>query len=280
MWSTTFLALVSIELLLGVDNLIFLTTEANKLPDPKQQFWVRVIGLLLAMVARAVFLSGLLDFLQITTPLFFIAATAFCVHTLLLLAGGVFLVIKSVSELLEDSNEVSPDSAVSSNLFFTVLLRIVIMDIILSLDSMITAVGLTSQLPIMMTAIAVSIIFMFFASAQLSRFIEKYPTIKRPALIFLGLVGCSLCLNAFNIFIPVSFLYVISATLFCYEIHNINRQAILSTASPHDSNLRNLLSRFGLTSTSSAVVANHSPQSAESFDAISNSSHQPSELKP
>ena len=184
------ITLTILEIILGIDNLVFLAILSQKLPK-HQQKRARQIGLTLAWVTRLMLLASAVWIVQLTTPLFTFFGTDFSGRDLFLIAGGLFLLAKATQEIHGEldpvDNKKSSIAKVSS--FSMVVLQIAVLDIIFSLDSVLTAIGLTTRFWLMATAITIAIVTMLFASEPLSRFIERFPTVKMLALSFLILIG-------------------------------------------------------------------------------------------
>lgn len=206
------LALVVLEIILGIDNLVFLSIMADKLP-PEQRSLGRRVGLSLAWVTRLILLAFAFLLVKLTSPLFIIGEFAFSIRDLFLLLGGAFLMAKATQEIHADINiiegeeDVSATSGASSNQFLTVVIQIAIMDIVFSFDSVLTAIGLTHLYWIMALAITIAILVMIFASDVVSHFIEKHPTIKMLALSFLIMIGMVLIADGLSFHIPRGYVY-------------------------------------------------------------------------
>ncbi|KTC93689.1 MULTISPECIES: TerC family protein [Legionella] len=204
------LALIILEIVLGIDNLVFLSILTEKLPQ-EQRKNARRWGLTFAWVTRLMLLASALGLSKLTRPLFAIAQFSFSARDIFLLIGGIFLIVKATQEI---HNEVEGDDAIEHGQkqsrpisFKAVVLQVALMDIIFSLDSVLTAVGLTSRFWIMATAITCAILVMIYASEPVSQFIEEYPTIKMLALSFLILIGTLLLADSFSFHIPRAYLY-------------------------------------------------------------------------
>lgn len=200
--------LTLLEIILGIDNIIFLAIIAEKLPL-HQQANARKIGLALAWISRLLLLASAVWITKLTTPLFSIFNLTFSGRDLFLLAGGVFLLIKATQEIhIEfDSDELDNTVVRKTSRFGMVIIQIALLDIVFSLDSVLTAIGLTSQFWLMATAITIAIITMIFASAPLSELIKRYPTIKMLALSFLILIGVVLIADSFHSHVPRGYIY-------------------------------------------------------------------------
>lgn len=203
------LTLTFLEIVLGVDNLIFLSIMTNRLPTEKRKR-ARRFGLLLALGTRLLLLASVVWLSKLTRPLVEVAGVSFSGRDIFLIFGGVFLLYKSTQEMHSEftnfEDEFSQAAAKYAN-FFLVIIQIAVLDIIFSLDSVITAVGLTQNFTIMALAISIAIITMMFLSEPLSEFVFKYPTIKMLALSFLLLVGVMLIADGFTFHMPRGYLY-------------------------------------------------------------------------
>jgi predicted tellurium resistance membrane protein TerC len=215
------LTLTALEIVLSIDNIIFITVLAGRLPEEERNRG-RVIGLAMAMITRILLLLSLTWIMGLTKPLFQILAQKFSGRDIILLIGGLFLLAKSTHEIhanLEGEEEhVEKSKAVS---FFGVITQIAILDIVFSLDSVITAVGLVNQLPVMITAIIIAIIVMMISAKSIGDFVESHPTIKMLALSFLILVGFSLVGEGLELHIPKGYIYFAMAFSVAVEMLNI-----------------------------------------------------------
>ena len=193
-----FLTLLALEIVLGVDNVIFIAILSAKLPVD-QQARARTIGIALAVVMRLVLLFFISFIMGLTQPLFTILGHAFSGRDLILLFGGLFLIGKSVHELHDklEAAEHGPNAKVAAT-FTGVIVQIVLMDIIFSLDSVITAVGISGNMPIMVTAVMVAAGVMLFFAGAIAAFVEKHPTFKVLALSFLIMIGAVLVLEGWS----------------------------------------------------------------------------------
>ena len=199
--------LTFLEIVLGVDNIIFISILSGKLPAPKQPL-ARRVGLLLAMGTRILLLFSLAWIVRLTAPLFALWGHEISGRDLILIVGGLFLLAKSTHEIhgrLEgDEGHASAGGASS---FASVLVQIALLDIVFSLDSVITAVGMVDQVSVMVTAVIVSVMIMMLAAEPISAFVHRHPTVKVLALSFLLLIGLSLLLEGFDHHIPKGYVY-------------------------------------------------------------------------
>ncbi len=206
-----FLTLAALEIVLGIDNIIFLSIMAAKLPL-HQQARARTIGLAGAMLTRIALLVSLNWLAKLTTPLFEVLGHGFSGRDLILLLGGLFLFWKASSEIRHmlrgEYPEIGTSGGVVGVSFAGVIVQIMILDIVFSLDSVITAVGMTSHLPVMIAAIVTAVIAMMFFSGPLSRFVDTHPTIKMLALAFLVLIGVVLVIEGLGMHVSKAYVYV------------------------------------------------------------------------
>lgn len=214
------LTLTFLEIVLGIDNIIFISLVANRLPEAKQRL-IRNIGLILAMVFRSLLLLTISFFIRLTNPLFTIIELDISVRDLILIAGGLFLIVKSVSEIhkkMEGEDHTVKVSAKAS--VMAVLVQIVLLDLIFSFDSILTAIGLTEQVPLMIVAIVIAIGVMMIFAGKVSRFINNHPTLQVLALAFLILIGFMLVIDGFHYHVPKGYIYF--AVFFSLIVEIIN----------------------------------------------------------
>ncbi len=201
------LTLTALELVLGVDNIIFISILVDKLPDG-QRNRARFIGLALAMIARVLLLFSLSWLIQLTAPMFTIFGNEISGRDLILLIGGLFLIGKSTHEIHQKlEGEHGGHSARVAPSFTSVLIQIAILDIVFSLDSVITAIGMADELSIMVLAVIIAIIFMMIFARPLGDFVEQRPTVKMLALSFLLLIGTALFADGLDTHIPKGYIY-------------------------------------------------------------------------
>lgn len=200
--------LVVIELVLGIDNLVFIAILAEKLP-PAQRDRARITGLMLAMVMRLLLLASISWLVTLTKPLIVFHDFSFSARDLIMLFGGLFLLFKATVELnerLEGKDSDNPTQRKGAK-FWAVVAQIVVLDAIFSLDSVITAVGMVDHLAVMMAAVVIAISLMLMASKALTRFVNSHPTIVILCLSFLLMIGFSLIAEGFSFIIPKGYLY-------------------------------------------------------------------------
>ena len=214
------LTLTFLEIVLGIDNIIFISIATGKLPV-KQQPRVRTIGMLLALGFRILLLVSITWIIRMTQPLFSIGETAFSIRDLILLAGGIFLVWKSVMEIhqktLADEHLAKVKTRVTPQ---AVIIQIIILDMVFSFDSILTAIGLSKHLLIMISAVIIAMAVMISFAGVISRFINRNPTLQILALAFLILIGFTLGMEAFHKEVPKGYVYV--AVLFSFSVELIN----------------------------------------------------------
>jgi predicted tellurium resistance membrane protein TerC len=215
------LSLTALEIVLGVDNIIFISILVGRLPAAERQR-ARVIGLALAMVMRIALLLSLAWMMRLTSPLFTITGTEISGRDLILIGGGLFLLAKSVMEIHEslEGGEDGHGGAGAAS-FYGTLVQIAIIDIVFSLDSVITAVGMVSEVPVMVLAIVIAVGIMMFAAKPIGDFVDQHPTIKMLALAFLILVGVALIGEGFELHIPKGYIYFAMAFAIGVEMLNL-----------------------------------------------------------
>jgi len=213
--------LSALEIVLGIDNIIFISIQAGKLPVHQQEK-ARLVGLGLAMFIRIALLFSLTWLMGLTAPLFTVLGNEISGRDLILISGGLFLLWKSTMEIhekLEGEEEIS--AARVGATFGAVIVQILLLDIVFSLDSIITALGMASQLAVMIAAVVIAVGFMMLFSGKISAFVEKHPTIKMLALSFLLLIGVALIGDGFDMHIPKGYIYFAMAFSVIVEILNL-----------------------------------------------------------
>jgi predicted tellurium resistance membrane protein TerC len=199
--------LTFLEIVLGVDNIIFISILSGKLPE-EQQPKARRIGLLLAMGTRILLLFSLAWVIKLTAPLFTVIGNEISGRDLILILGGLFLLGKSTHEIHDRlEGEEGHASAKAAASFASVLVQIALLDIVFSLDSVITAVGMVDHVSVMIVAVVISVVIMMVAAEPISAFVHRHPTVKMLALSFLLLIGMSLVAEGFDHHIPKGYVY-------------------------------------------------------------------------
>jgi len=220
-----FLALVALELVLGVDNVIFISILAGKLPQ-YEQARARTTGILLAVVTRILLLLSLRWIIGLEETLFSVRGFGVSGRDLILLAGGLFLIWKSTREIHQKLEGVEGHaSAKVRAAFWSVIVQILLLDIVFSLDSVITAVGMVNELSIMIMAVILAAFVMIFTSAPLGHFVERHPTIKMLALSFLLLIGFTLIVEGLHQHIPKGYIYFAMGFSVFVEMLNLRLRA-------------------------------------------------------
>jgi len=213
------ISLIALEVILGIDNIIFISILADKLPD-NQRNKLRYWGIGLAMVMRLLLLAFIAWILKLDKTLFTIRETGFSGKDLILIFGGLFLLYKSTreiyhkTEIADNENPTVP----KNNSFQRLLAEVIVLDLVFSIDSIITAVGMVQELWVMYTAVIVTVIIMLFASKPISDFIKKHPSFKILALCFLMMIGVSLLAEGFHFEIPKGYIYFSMAFAFLVDI--------------------------------------------------------------
>ena len=220
--------LAALEIVLGVDNIIFISILVGRLPERQRQSG-RILGLALAMLTRILLLMSLAWMMKLTAPLFTVFNQEISGRDLILLIGGLFLIIKSSGEIKEAINHQEHHNSESKNKvsYLGVLIQIAVLDIVFSLDSVITAVGMASHLPVMILAIIIAVGVMMFAAKPIGDFVDTHPTLKILALAFLVLVGISLIAESLDIHIPKGYIYFAMGFSVVVEMINIRMRRLM-----------------------------------------------------
>lgn len=221
--------LTGLEIVLGIDNVIFISILVSKLPEHKQP-GARTLGLALAMIMRVILLVFLAWIMGLTRPLFTLLGKEISGRAIILIAGGLFLLAKSTLEIHDklEGKEGHASERVPSS-YTGVLVQIILLDVVFSLDSVITAIGMANQLIIMIVAVVIAVIFMMLASGSISRFVERRPTVKVLALSFLLLIGIALIADGLDLHIPKGYIYFAMAFSVFVEMINLRIRRISST---------------------------------------------------
>ena len=228
--------MIEMEIVLGIDNLIFISILTNKLPQ-KHRAKARRIGISMALVLRLGLLSTIAFIVQLTTPVFEVFGQAFSWKDMILIAGGLFLVWKATTEIHHSMDPEPEDKSSVSNAvtlgFAAAIGQILLLDLVFSIDSIITAVGMTEHLPIMIIAVITSVIVMLVAAEPLAKFINDNPTVVMLALGFLIMIGMTLIAEGFGAHVPKGYVYAamaFSAAIECLNIARRNRHKRLLAA--------------------------------------------------
>src|SRR5215207_3420855 len=229
-----FLTLVVLELVLGVDNVIFISILASKLPQDQQKR-ARSTGIMLAVITRVLLLLSLSWIIGLTEPLFSLFGFEISGRDIVLIAGGLFLLWKSVHEIHQklEGEEGEATARVTAS-FWSVIVQIMLLDIVFSLDSVITAVGMVDHVAIMIAAVLIAAVVMVFTSTPLSNFVERHPTIKMLALSFLLLIGFTLIVEGLHQHIPKGYIYFAMGFSGLVEMLNLRLRGAAKPVSLHD----------------------------------------------
>jgi len=230
--------LTLLEIVLGVDNIIFITILVGRLPPHSRQR-ARIIGLGLAMLTRLGLLFSLAWLMTLTAPLFTLtgpfSGRAFSGRDLILIGGGLFLLWKSVHEIhnsLEGAGQPADAPALAAAGFAAVVTQIAIIDIVFSLDSVITAIGMVGELGVMVSAIVLAVLVMLFAARPIGTFVDRHPTLKMLALAFLILIGVALICDGLGLHVPKGYIYFSMAFAVAVEMLNLWMRARASGREP------------------------------------------------
>lgn len=219
------LTLTTLEIVLGIDNIVFISILAGKLPKNKQAK-ARTLGLAFALITRILLLCSLFFLIGMTKPILTVLGFSFSGRDIVLVLGGLFLIAKSTHEIHqsmeadEDENAVAPRNSMALT-----IVQIMLIDIVFSLDSVITAVGLVPQLGVMIAAVIIAVGVMLWLSGAISDFVNKHPTIKMLALSFLMLIGIVLIADGFQQHVPRGYIYFAMAFSFVVEMLNLKMRA-------------------------------------------------------
>ena len=216
------LTLTALEVVLGIDNVIFLSVIVSRIPQA-QANRARQIGLALALVFRILLLTLLVWLIGLTNVLFTLRGMAFSWRDIILIGGGLFLIAKATHEIhaeVEADDEES-DDAPRASAFFWVIVQIIVIDMVFSLDSIITAIGMARDLEIMVAAVIIACVIMYLSSGPVARFVAEHPTTKMLALAFLVLIGVALVADGFKFHIPRGYIYFAIVFSAAVELFNV-----------------------------------------------------------
>jgi predicted tellurium resistance membrane protein TerC len=226
------LTLTVLEVVLGVDNIVFISILSSRLPD-EQRARARTLGLALALIGRVVLLLSLSWVIGLKDTLFTLG-DEFSGRDLIMLGGGLFLLAKATHEIHSSMEGGGHERTPKAASFASVIAQILMLDIVFSLDSVITAVGMADDVPVMITAVVIAVLFMMWSAGAISAFIHKHPTVKMLALAFLLLVGVALVADGFEQHIPRGYIYFAMAFSVFVEILNLRATGRRSMPSAHD----------------------------------------------
>jgi predicted tellurium resistance membrane protein TerC len=216
------LTLTALEIVLGIDNVIFISVLVSRIPEP-QATRARQIGLLLALVFRILLLSLLVWLIGLTAPVLTVKNVALSWRDIILIAGGLFLIAKATHEIHREVDIAHGEQEERSvaNAFFWVIIQIIVIDLVFSLDSIITAIGMAQDLEIMVAAVVIACVIMYISSGPVARFVTEHPTTKMLALAFLVLIGVALVADGFKFHIPRGYIYFAIAFSAAVEFFNV-----------------------------------------------------------
>jgi predicted tellurium resistance membrane protein TerC len=216
------LTLTALEIVLGIDNVIFISVIVSRIP-PAQAKRARQIGLLLALVFRIILLSVLVWLIGLTEPVVTVRNVEFSWRDIILIGGGAFLIAKATHEIHGEveAGDAEPDGEPKASAFFWVIVQIIVIDMVFSLDSIITAIGMAQDLEIMIAAVVIACIVMYVSSGPVARFVANHPTTKMLALAFLVLIGVALVADGFQFHIPRGYIYFAMLFAAAVELFNV-----------------------------------------------------------
>jgi predicted tellurium resistance membrane protein TerC len=228
LWTTpeawaALLTLTALEIVLGIDNVIFLSVIVSRIPQ-RQAKQARQIGLALALVFRILLLSLLVWLIGLTEAVLTVKGIALSWRDIILIGGGLFLIGKATHEIhteVEAHDEVSEAVAPAASAFFWVIVQIIIIDMVFSLDSIITAIGMAQDLEIMIAAVVIACLIMYLSSGPVAKFVAEHPTTKMLALAFLVLIGVALVADGFKFHIPRGYIYFAISFSAAVEVFNV-----------------------------------------------------------
>ena len=218
------LTLTALEIVLGIDNVIFISVIVSRIP-PEQAKRARQIGLLLALVFRILLLSMLVWLIGLTEPVVTVKSVALSWRDIILIGGGAFLIAKATHEINAEveprETDSDPEAGAARNVFFWVIVQIIIVDLVFSLDSIITAIGMAQDIEIMVAAVVIACVVMYVSSGPVAKFVADHPTTKMLALAFLVLIGVALVADGFQFHIPRGYIYFAMFFAAAVELFNV-----------------------------------------------------------
>jgi predicted tellurium resistance membrane protein TerC len=216
------LTLTALEIVLGIDNVIFISVIVSRIP-PAQAKRARQIGLLLALVFRIILLSVLVWLIGLTEPVVTVRDVEFSWRDIILIAGGAFLIAKATHEIHAEveASHGEPDTEPKASVFFWAIMQIIVIDMVFSLDSIITAIGMVQDLEIMIAAVVIACVIMYVSSGPVAKFVADHPTTKMLALAFLVLIGVALVADGFKFHIPRGYIYFAIVFAAAVELFNV-----------------------------------------------------------
>ena len=219
------LTLTALEIVLGIDNVIFLSVIVSRIPAPQAKR-ARQIGLALALVFRILLLSLLVWLIGLTQALFSLGGLPFSWRDIILIGGGLFLIAKATHEIHTEveAGDEADNAAPAGSAFFWVIVQIIVIDLVFSLDSIITAIGMAQDLAIMIAAVVIACLVMYASSGPVARFVAEHPTTKMLALAFLVLIGVALVADGFKFHIPRGYIYFAIVFSAAVEFFNVLAQ--------------------------------------------------------
>jgi len=216
------LTLTALEIVLGIDNVIFISVIVSRIP-PAQAKRARQIGLLLALVFRIILLSVLVWLIGLTEPVLAVRGAELSWRDIILIAGGAFLIAKATHEIHAEveASHGEPDTEPKASVFFWAIMQIIVIDMVFSLDSIITAIGMVQDLEIMIAAVVIACVIMYVSSGPVAKFVADHPTTKMLALAFLVLIGVALVADGFKFHIPRGYIYFAIVFAAAVELFNV-----------------------------------------------------------
>jgi predicted tellurium resistance membrane protein TerC len=227
--------LTVLEIVLGIDNLVFISVLTSRC-EPKDALRARQIGLSLAFIFRIIMLGGLTWLMRLTAPLFTLFGTGISWRDIILIGGGAFLIAKATHEIHGEVEARSHDvsgPAIAKSSFAWIVVQLVLVDLVFSLDSIITAIGMAEDLPVMIGAVVIAMIVMYFSAGPVGAFIAAHPTTKMLALSFLLLIGVALIADGFEFHLPRGYIYSAMAFAVTVEFFNVMAGRNRRRAKPH-----------------------------------------------